>query len=505
MRHRERLGPAPPKDQAVEERSGHRHGRSGERHVERAAARRHAPERGTEDAPPAPGELRGKVLGERRADRREIGPPVDHGDHRPLEPSRESRQVDEVEAGVGDAVEDHGPDALELARRFDQGGDPFRGVPSIDSEPPGRHGVEPVRRDDHDRDEARVAVSPSERSVLDGADAELALREGPPKSFSEVRPSAPSVQGPPGATPRCPRCGLTLSVPVGRSPSPPVFPCPRCGGPIVAVVDREPAPLYTWEVYPNLYPSAPVPRWNPYRWTPGIRALLLAALVVLAGLAGTLGAVGVLTATSRPIVVAGTVYVAGTNGSGPHPLPGALVTLVGEADQLRDTVTDAAGVFRFSAVEVGAFALNVSYPQLPPVQLDLFASPFYATGGVGHLAIVLGDGPAASSTLQVDSAFPDLESYLTSVGSAAVLLGIGALGAALAVRLCGRRAPGALVAAGGAGAAVAPVSCIVLGLVPTMPAVTVASVVAMALGSAAAGLAAAYRWMLGPFDTDAPG
>lgn len=268
------------------------------------------------------------------------------------------------------------------------------------------------------------------------------------------------------------------------------------------VADRDPPPLYTWEVYPDLYPSAPIPRGEPHRWGPGIVALLFAAAIVLAGLAAALAVDGAVTDGAGPYAVAGHILSEGPNGA--VPLPGALVQLVGEAGVTRTTVTDALGTFRFASVAPGGISLNVSYPGLAPVQLELFASPFYATGSVNDLRIVLTASGIDPTGTNVETAFPDLESYLTSVGSAAVLLAGGAIAAGLAAAAARRRVS-ALVVAGGAGAAVAPVACLIVGLVPTMASVTAATVAGMVLGGSGAGFAAAYRWLLGPFEGDPEG
>jgi hypothetical protein len=233
-----------------------------------------------------------------------------------------------------------------------------------------------------------------------------------------------------------------------------------------------------------------------------VATLLWAATILLLGGAVTFSAVGVFTVTAAPVVIAGVVEVEGPHGH-LSPLPGALVHLSGESGRERTAVTDAQGAFRFAPVADGGISVNVSFGGLPPADLELFASPFYASADLGQLQIVLAGSNASASTSAVDTAFTDQESYLTSVGSAAVLLALGGGITAVAARCAARRPLGAVVAAGGATAAVTPTAFYVLGLFPAFPSLTVPSVLAIGLGAMAAALAGASRWFFGPFEGDA--
>lgn len=271
------------------------------------------------------------------------------------------------------------------------------------------------------------------------------------------------------------------------------------------VAPRDPPPLYTWEVYPGLYPPAPLPRGNPFRWGRGLAVLLALAAAVLLGAAASLAVVGAATASSGPVTVEGIVETASGGGSVPVLLGGASVHLVGESGYNRTVLTDADGRFLFTSVPPGGIDLNVSYGDLEPAALDLFASPFYTTGSLTHLVVRLSDGSEAGSTEAAESDFADMEEYLTDVDTGAVLLAIGgsvtALGAVVA-----RRPDGAVAAtAAGAGAAVSPVAFYVLGLWTVFPSLLVSSGLALGLGVVGATLAGMRRFFLGPFEGDPVG
>jgi hypothetical protein len=253
-------------------------------------------------------------------------------------------------------------------------------------------------------------------------------------------------------------------------------------------------------VYPNLYPSAPIPRGNPFRWHRGIVALLWSAAIVLAGACGTLGLVGMATLTAGPVVVAGVVLDAGNSSA--VPLPGAVVHLWGESGHGRSAVTDIHGAFRFSPVAVGGISMNVTYRGFAPATLQLFASPYYASSGLASLRILLSHTNLTGST-QIDAtSFVDLESYITSLGTGAFLLGVGTLGAILGARAAERPRPGSAVVAAGAGAAITPAAFYVLGLTSAFPVLWAPAAFAAAFGGAGAAMATGRRWLLGPFEGD---
>lgn len=280
-----------------------------------------------------------------------------------------------------------------------------------------------------------------------------------------------------------------------------MVPCPRCGHAVVIVPVRDPPPLYTWEVYPNLYGSAPMPRGNPYRWPPAIAALLWASAILLAGAAGTLAVVSGASELAGPGTLSGLVEEAGPNGSASVPLAGAQVHFTGDSGGVRLAVTDGAGRFAFRSVLPGGVALNVTYPGLTPAGLELFESPFYASVDPLHVAIVLGAPGSNASTSSFGTPFSNLESFVASLTSAALLLGIGAAVAAIGAGASARRTIGPGVPAAGVGAAIAPAALVLLGVFDPFPLLLAPAVVAVIFGGTAAGLAGTMRWLtaeLGP-------
>ncbi len=312
------------------------------------------------------------------------------------------------------------------------------------------------------------------------------------------------MSGPPPTVGRCPRCGTF--VPAATSPwgYSTVHPCPRCGQPIVIVPPRDPPPLYTWEVYPNLYGSAPLPRGNPYHWRPAIAALLWVAFALLAGSAAALVVVSGVTLAAGPVTVAGTVEETFAGGIAPAPLAGAQVRLTGDAGAVRLAITDADGRFAFPGVATGGIGLNVTYPGLTPAALALFDSPFYSSPNLRSLAIDLGSGPNAS-TSAAESDFADLEAFVSSVATAALLLALGAVAALFGAIAAAAPRFGPGIPAAGVGAAVAPAALLLLGVVEPFPALVVPSVAAVVIGGTAAGAAVTRRWLIGPFEGDADG
>src|SRR5579863_7481481 len=91
---------------------------------------------------------------------------------------------------------------------------------------------------------------------------------------------------------RCPSCGTRLTA---YTPYPWITSytrCPHCGSVLPFVAPREPAPLYSWDVYPGLYPPTPIPRPPGRGRRPALLALLLASTLLLAGLGGVFAWVG---------------------------------------------------------------------------------------------------------------------------------------------------------------------------------------------------------------------
>ncbi len=306
---------------------------------------------------------------------------------------------------------------------------------------------------------------------------------------------------------RCPSCGSYVARPAGAfAGAASVQPCPNCSHPVVIVPPRDPPPLYTWEVYPNLYPSAPMPKGNPYRWPPGILALLACAAVLLLGASATLGIVSGATAEAGPSGIAGTVREVEPSGIAAPALAGAEVRLTADAGAVSLAVTNLSGAFSFAGVPMGGLTLNATYPGFRAAFVYLFDSPFYASPDLDHLVVLLSPAlnVSAPATSTVETLFPNMESFITSVGSSSVLLAIGGIVAVAGTRAIrsGRVGPAATAAA--AGAAVAPASLYLLGVTGPFPILLLPAITASVFGALAATLAATMRYLVGPFEGDGP-
>lgn len=253
---------------------------------------------------------------------------------------------------------------------------------------------------------------------------------------------------------------------------------------------RDPPPLYSWEVFPHLYPPAPVPRAPGQGYRRLVLAGLAAAAILLAGVSAMLVADGVGALGPDRFGVSGEVEAPplGVGGTA-SPLAGAVVNLSGEGGFVARTVTGPSGDFAFSGIPSGGVSLNFTSPGYENLSVTMFVSGPYRSPGADHgLLVTLTPGRAANGTTIIDTPFANLEGFLTEVGSSTVLLlggcAIATLGAVYAAR---ERFP-AVVTAGGAGAAAAGVSVYLLGVAAAFPVVGLVASVAIALGAMAAGL-----------------
>lgn len=285
----------------------------------------------------------------------------------------------------------------------------------------------------------------------------------------------------PSVTLRCPACGQDLRVVLAPAPPTQWFSCPHCRNPVPVVVPRDPAPLYSWEVYPGLYPALPRPR--PPRWRPRrVATVALAGVFVLAlTFGGVLAYEGVLAAAPASYVVSGTVATEAAGGAA-VPAAGARVALTEDSGATLVRTTAADGSFVFGGVPAGGIALNVSFPGYAPVEVETFASPVYNAGTQGISVVLVAGGAGGGSTLAL-SAFPSLESFLATVGGGAVLLGLVAGVAAAATVLTVRKDRPAVGVVGGGAGLLAPVALYLLGLAPVFPLLLVASGLLASLGS----------------------
>jgi hypothetical protein len=286
---------------------------------------------------------------------------------------------------------------------------------------------------------------------------------------------------------RCPRCARYLVAPAPTSPEPAWFSCPHCAQPVPVVAPRDPPPLFSWEVYPHLYPPASPPKVPGPGISRLLTALLLTATVLLAGLAGGLGWVGADSLAPGGFEVRGVVEH-GYGGGAATPLAGVIVNMTSEST-VGTTTTAGDGSFSFLRVPAGGITLNFTDPGFAPVVLQLFASQLYSTAGVGSpVELVMSPGEPGNVSDIALTPFGDLNGYLTSLWSASVLLALGAIVAAVGTIAAyrERRLPFAVA---GAGAAVAaPIAPGLLSVMGAFPVVTWFAALVVAVGAVALGI-----------------
>lgn len=275
---------------------------------------------------------------------------------------------------------------------------------------------------------------------------------------------------------RCPRCGARLTT---FTPYPQITSytrCPQCASVLPFVAPREPAPLFSWEVYPGLYPPTPLPR-PPSSWRrPTIVALLFAVTLLLGALGGVFAWLG--TDALKP----GTLTVGGTIA--PAAAPGVWVAIQGENGFVVNR-TVPAGTFSISGVPFGGVLIRAGASGFAILEVDLFFSPVYrsVTGSAAQLQLSL--TPANGSTVSIidTTAFPDLETLVAGLWSGTGLLWISALVTGLGV-LGARRDRTPFVVVGGASAMAAPFALPLLGIDIINEALTAVAFAAVVVGLA---------------------
>ena len=291
-------------------------------------------------------------------------------------------------------------------------------------------------------------------------------------------------------TVRCPRCGAYVATPARSIHAASYARCPHCGTAVPVVAPRDPPPLFTWEVFPMVYPSLPVPRAPGARLLTVVGAALLVATVLLAGLAGFLVWSGVQADGPGTFALDGTVVRSlGTPGL-TVPVAGATVNVSGESGMRLLLVTNATGEFHIGGIPAGGLALNVSAPGFGSTLIELFLSSIYTTvSGPGPLVITLTPTTTPSSTTVTQSPFGSLEELLASLGSAAVLLGSAAVISGLGARAAFRGGRPSHAVVGGAAALVAPAALFTLGANVVFPLLELPTVALAAVGALAISLA----------------
>jgi len=225
------------------------------------------------------------------------------------------------------------------------------------------------------------------------------------------------------------------------------------------------------------------------------------ALAAVAALAIVLGAflaiLGAQALGPGTYAVSGTVAEQGLLGN--TPAVGATVTLTNDAGQRTTQNTGADGSFSFSNVAPGGISLDIRQPGYAWVTILTFASPVYSTSLTG-LSILLVPGNSANATTQTLSPFPNLESFVASIGSGVALLGVVAIFGGVAAVVTGRSDRPAVGVVGGASGLLAPVALYLLALGGVFPDLIVGSAVLAAIGAFVVTTRSLELFQAGPTD-----
>ena len=224
-------------------------------------------------------------------------------------------------------------------------------------------------------------------------------------------------------------------------------------------------------------PRPRVPRWRVRRV---VAASLLAIAVVGAALAAVLVYDGYAATRPASFVVDGSV--AESVGGVDRPIAGANVVLSNDAGRTTSEFTTPDGSFSFTGVPPGGVSLNVTAVGFSPMTVSTFVSLVWGTQATG-LVILLSPGSAANASAVALAPFPDLEQFVASAGSGAVLLGIIALVAGFAAIATFRYDRPALGVVAGAGGLVAPLVMYYLALSSAFPLLEDLTAVLAATGS----------------------
>jgi hypothetical protein len=293
--------------------------------------------------------------------------------------------------------------------------------------------------------------------------------------------------GSPLVTVRCTSCGRFLSAPAPTSPAPAWYACPSCARPVPVIAPHEPPPLFSWEVYPQLYPLGSPPRPFGPRLDRAVGALLVLVTVLLAIVAGALLWQGAAALTGPGRAIGGHVYDRGGNGSAATPVPGARVNVSGEGGFRSATVTDALGAFSVPDVPSGRIVLYVNATGFAPLEVQLFASAVYSSpaGNLTNLTLVPTPGGSGTVTTLIETSFPDLENFVATVWSGTAVLGAATAVAAVGTYQLLRRGRRAWGVGAGMGGVLAPAVLFELGLPDLFPTIAYLVIAPCALGIAA--------------------
>ena len=230
-----------------------------------------------------------------------------------------------------------------------------------------------------------------------------------------------------------------------------------------------------------------------------MRRAAAAALLVVAVLSAAFAAVLVYDAwdSVRPAAFTVDGSVSHAVGAVDVPLAGATVVLTNDANQSTSVATRPDGSFSFANVPPGGVTLNVSAAGYAPVTLTTFVSSVYLGPATGLVIVLSPGGPGTGSTVSL-APFPDLEQFVASVGSGAVLLGVIALTAGVAAVATAREDRAALGVVGGAAGILSPLVLIYLSLSAAVPYVMYGTAVIAAAGAFTVAVRAVQMAQTGP-------
>jgi len=223
---------------------------------------------------------------------------------------------------------------------------------------------------------------------------------------------------------------------------------------------------------------------------------LIGIVVLAAAFAGVLTYYALAAPGPGHYLLDGTVYRSSAGGL-VSPAPGARVALTEEGGRTVSELSGSNGAFSFSNVPTGGISLNVTLAGYDPATVDTFASPVYNAGTTG-ISITLAPRGSGGSTSVTMSPFPDLESFLASVGSGIALLGLVALVALVAAILTLRQDRPAVGVVGGGAGLVAPLALYFLALGNAFPLFVAGTTLLAAFGAFTLALRAVEISQTGP-------
>jgi len=286
------------------------------------------------------------------------------------------------------------------------------------------------------------------------------------------------------STARCPNCAAPLAMRVPMAPGVRWFPCPRCHAPVPVIAAMNPPPLFTWEVYPGAYPPPPPVRLPTRPMGRLATIALVAACLVLVGVSGALIVGGAEALGPSNYSLRGSVVANGGSSS----VGGASLHLTSESGWQSTLYADAAGVFTFHGIPAGGATLNVTAPGFELLSVVLFFSPAYEATGAGPNGLVLElvNGSSANASTVYETPFPTVESFVSSLWSAGVLLLIAAIVVGVGAIMAYRDRRPTVGLAGGVAAALAPAALSLLGIFSAFPLAIAPAAAAVGLGTVGA-------------------